>query len=80
MVLDKDTEQLADEIAKLTGEDKSAVIRRALEEHKLSLSRSTKKQRWQQFLEHEVWSTLPDSVKGKGVSQQEQDKILGYDS
>jgi antitoxin VapB len=86
MVLDKNTELLADEIARVTGEDKHEVIRKALEQRKATLNRTDsldqteKKQRWQQFLESEVWSTLPDDIKGKGTNQQEQDKILGYDS
>jgi hypothetical protein len=82
MIVDKEIELLADEIAKRTGEDKLEVIRKALEERKAHLNHSSsqKKQHWQNFLEREVWSTLPDNLKGKGVSQQAQDKILGYDS
>lgn len=82
MVIDKDVERLADEIAQRTGEDKLEVIRKALEERRVHLNNlaAQKKQRWQNFLEREVWSTLPDNIKGEGVSQKEQDKILGYDS
>lgn len=54
-------EQLAEDVAKLTGENKTEAIRKALEERKAKLSRGvnlSKRERWQAFLEHDVWPTI----------------------
>ncbi|MEM6431923.1 MAG: type II toxin-antitoxin system VapB family antitoxin [Deinococcota bacterium] len=79
-------EKLVDEIATLTGKSKVEVIRRALLErramlHKAPATEGTpaqKKARIMKFLREEVWPHVPEDILGKGIPQEEQDKILGY--
>lgn len=76
-----EVERLAADVAALTGESKTEAIRKALEERKGRLSLLTGESRrehlWR-FLEEEIWADLPDDVRGKELSQEEQDAILGY--
>lgn len=55
-------EELAAEIAELTGETKTEAIRRALEERKQRLSfqvaRESRSEELRSFLEREVWSVI----------------------
>ena len=75
-----EVEKLAAEVSALTGESKTQAIRKALEERKarLELTGQDKKERLQTFLETQVWPKVPDELRGKGISQEEQDDILGY--
>lgn len=76
-----EVERLAADVAALAGETKTEAIRKALEERKSRLSLSVVESRrehlWR-FLEEEIWADLPDDVRGKEISQAEQDEILGY--
>lgn len=76
-----EVERLVADVAALTGESKTEAIRKALEERKSRLSLNVVKNRrehlWR-FLEEEIWVDLPGDVRGKGISQEEQDEILGY--
>ena len=74
-----EVEKLAAEVSALTGESKTRAIRKALEERKarLELTGQDKKERLQAFLETQVWPKVPDELRGKGISQEEQDDILG---
>ncbi len=76
-----EVERLAADVAALTGESKTEAIRKALEERKSRLSLNVVENRrehlWR-FLEEEIWVDLPGDVRGKGISQEEQDEILGY--
>ncbi len=74
-------ERLAADVAALTGESKTEAIRKALEERKNRLSlggAQSERERLWRFLEEEVWPTIPADVLSKGISQEEQDDILGY--
>ena len=77
-----ETEKLAREIAEMTGESTAEAIQRALEEkrQRLSIVRTPEDRvaRLRRFLEQEVWPTLPPSVRGKSLSKQEREEILGY--
>lgn len=74
-------ERLAADVAALTGESKTEAIRKALEERKSRLSLVNSESRrdhlWR-FLEEEIWADLPADVRGKEITQAEQDDILGY--
>ncbi len=76
-----EVERLVADVAALTGESKTEAIRKALEERKSRLSLNVVENRrehlWR-FLEEEIWVDLPGDVRGKGISQEEQDEILGY--
>jgi antitoxin VapB len=77
-------EQLASEIAAMTGESKTEAIRQALLERRerlryrfASLNRG---EMLQTFLEREVWPRVPKQLLGKKLSQKEKEEILGYGS
>ncbi len=78
-----DVEQLAAEVAAMTGETKTEAIRNALKERRERLSyrmvRRDRKTDLLRFLETEIWSAIPKSVLGKKLSRAAEDRILGYD-
>jgi antitoxin VapB len=74
-------ERLAAEVAKLTGESKTEAIRRALEERRRRLmgaSADQRRARVVRFLEKSVWPTLPKGERGRRLTREEEDDILGY--
>lgn len=75
-------EQLAADIARLTGESKTEAVRRALEERHERLARglpaASRGDRLRRFLEHEVWPTVPVAVRGRRLSKGQEERILGY--
>ena len=77
-------ERLAEELAQLTGESKTAAILRALEERRERIALGTSgKPRLAQvldFLEREIWPTVPRKVLGRRVRKKERERILGYGS
>jgi antitoxin VapB len=81
-IKDPETERLAAEIAQLTGESKTGAIRTALRERKerLELERpcGNRMAALLQFLEEEVWPTIPPELLGRGLTKEEQEEILGY--
>ena len=80
-IKDPETEQLAGEIAALTGESKTGAVRQALRERKqrLVLGRSGlgRGERMVAVLERRLWPRLPAAVRGKPLSKQEEEQILG---
>ena len=77
-----EVERLASEVAAMMGETKTEAIRRALEERRQRLSfqvtNRDRKAKLKTFLEREVWPTVPKKFMGKGLSQREEDQLLGY--
>jgi antitoxin VapB len=77
-----EVDKLATELSEVTGESKTEVIRRALLEMKISLSfrvvKLDRKTRMKEFLEKEVWATIPKKILGKKISRKELDAICGY--
>ena len=75
-------ERLAEELAHMTGESKTAAILRALEERRerIALGPSGKRQLGQalDFLEKEIWPTIPRKLLGRRVTKRERERILGY--
>ena len=75
-------ERLAEELARMTGESKTAAILRALEERKqrVALEPSGKRRLAQvlDFLEREIWPSIPRSLMGRRVTKKERERILGY--
>ncbi len=75
-------ERLAKELAEMTGQSKTAVILRALEERKerLALHPSGKRRMEQavDFLEREIWPKIPRRLLGRRVTKRERERILGY--
>jgi antitoxin VapB len=75
-----EVEALAAEVARLAGETKTEAIRKALIERKarLKLSTTRRKGRLLEFLEREVWPTVPPEELGRRLTREEEDEILGY--
>jgi antitoxin VapB len=76
-----DVERLAAEVARLTGESKTEAIRRSLDERRRRLKGATagdRRARVVRFLEKTVWNGLPKSERGRRLSREEEDAILGY--
>lgn len=75
-------ERLAEEIAHMTGESKTAAILRALEERRerIALGPSGKRRLAQalDFLEKEIWPNIPRKLLGRRVTGRERERILGY--
>lgn len=75
-------ESLAAELASVTGESKTEVIRRALIERQARLrfrvSHSARKSRIRRFLEREVWSRIPDDQLGAIPTKEEREALLEY--
>ena len=78
-----DVERLLDELVRLTGESKTEVVRKALEERRQRLALQIPIQqdetgRILAFLEEEIWPQIPASVRGTRLSKEEEEAILGY--
>lgn len=75
-------ERLAEELAHITGESKTATILRALEERRERIAREPSgRRRLAQaldFLEKEIWPNIPSRLLGRRVSKKEREQILGY--
>jgi antitoxin VapB len=81
LAIDPETERLAAELAELAGESKTEAIRKALEERRQRLappSAPDRAARLRRFLEEEVWPQIPADLRGKKLSKQEGEEILGY--
>jgi antitoxin VapB len=77
----RDVERLATEVARLTGESKTEAIRRALEERRRRLtgpSPAERRKRLLDLLKTKVWPTIPRKQRGRRLSRDEEDAILGY--
>jgi antitoxin VapB len=81
-IKDPEAERLAAEVAALTGESKTGAIRKALAERKqrvlLARSGRGRGDRLVELLERRVWPSLPEGVRGRPLSKDEEETILGY--
>ncbi len=77
-----EVEQLASDVARITGESKTEAMRRALLERRQRLVFRTggadRHQRIRQFLERDLWPTLPPQERGRRLTSTEEDAVLGY--
>ncbi len=75
-------EDLAEELAHLTGQSKTETIRQALERRRADLIRqgrpSSRHAAARRFFENEVWPLIPADQLGRRLTQAEEDDILGY--
>jgi len=82
-IKNKKIEQLAEELAQVTGESKTAVILRALEERRERVMRQSTEGRPRlaqvlDFLENEIWPNIPRKHRGRPTAKRERERILGY--
>lgn len=77
-----EVERLVDEVAKLAGETKTEAVRRALVERRERLgyrvTSTDREARVRRFLARDVWPTVPEDQRGRRLSADEEDAILGY--
>ena len=77
-----EVEELVDDVARITGETKTEAVRKALEERRSRLSLrvivTDPAVRFHKFLEEEVWLLVPPSEKGRVMSREEVDHLLGF--
>lgn len=81
-IKNEETEQLAAEVASMTGESKTGAVRQALLERRDRLVlASGRRQRSPEgltrFLETEIWPLIPDRG-GPPMTKEEVEDILGY--
>jgi antitoxin VapB len=77
-----EVERLAAEVAALTGETKTEAIRRALLERRRRLagrSVGERRARVLRFLKKDVWPHVPAAERGRRLTREEEDAILGYE-
>lgn len=76
-----EVERLAAEVAEMAGETKTEAIRRALIERRSKIrsrvSPVARRESIERWLEREVWSKLPEGVRGVPISKAEREEILG---
>jgi antitoxin VapB len=81
-IKNREVERLAGEVAGLANETKTEAIRRALAERKerLQLGRfqQSKRERLEAWLRTEVWPQIPAQVRGRPLSKEEEEEILGF--
>jgi len=77
-----EVERLATEVAQLAKETKTEAIRRALEERKVRLkfgpSPEEQYRTAVEYLQREVWPHILPQFRGKPMTKQEREEILGY--
>jgi antitoxin VapB len=81
-IKNQQVEDLATQVADLTGQTKTESIRQALERRRAELLRQgrppNRTAAARRFFEHEVWPLIPPDQLGKQLSRAEEDDILGY--
>lgn len=76
-----DVERLVREVADLTGANMTETIRSALARERDRLSTSAggaRGARIRRFLVEEAWPAVPESERGRRLTREEEDAILGY--
>lgn len=80
-IKDAETEELADEVARMSGVSKTAAVRQLLRAERDRLTRGdTAEERYRRlhrFLEEEIWSQIPSDILGKSLSKEEEEDLLG---
>lgn len=81
-IKDLETEQLATEVAELSGDTKTGAVRQALRERRDRLALASDRRRRStesltRFLETEIWPLIPDRG-GPPMTKEEVEDILGY--
>ena len=81
-IKNKEVERLASEVSEITGETKTEAIRKALRERRDRLSyrivRRDREADLRRFLEREIWPSIPAELRGRSISREDLDRILGY--
>jgi antitoxin VapB len=77
-----EVERLATEVALLARETKTEAIRKALLERQARLQvrrgKSSTLEGLKEFMEQNIWPFIPPTERGRSLSREEEDEILGY--
>jgi antitoxin VapB len=76
-----EVERLVAEVAAATGQSKTEAIRQAMLDRKEKLALPPLEERMRQIMEkmdRELLPLIPEELRGKPLTQEEQDEILGY--
>ncbi len=83
-IKNSEVERLVEEISRIVGESKTETVRRALEERRAHLALGTvdgdRAERLMRFLRSELWPVIPDEERGRRLSRDKEDELLGYGS
>lgn len=81
-IKDSEAEELAAQVAALTGTSKTAAVREGLRTMKQQLASGDdaahRLARMRRLLEEEIWPLIPPEELGKPISKEEQEEILGF--
>ncbi|HLW75842.1 MAG TPA: type II toxin-antitoxin system VapB family antitoxin [Bryobacteraceae bacterium] len=79
-IKNREVERLAAEVAAMTHETKTQAIRRALEDRKAKLEadKPPRRRDIRAALEKYIWPYIPAEVRGKKITKEEREEILGY--
>ena len=81
-IKNREAEELAAEVARMTGESKTEAIRRSLADRRERLVQARdepdREERIRRFLAEEIWALVPPEVLGKSISKQEWEEMMGY--
>jgi antitoxin VapB len=81
-IKDTETEQLVTELASLTGESKTGAVRTAvrarIEQIHANENAEQRRIRLTRLLEDEIWPLIPPEERGKPLTKEEQEEILGF--
>jgi hypothetical protein len=87
-IRDKETREMATEIAKRIGTSEEEAVRQALEEKRQRLRlrrrhdggrRWRTYEEWEQMMEEKIWSKIPDELLDQPpMTKEEKEELLGY--
>jgi antitoxin VapB len=81
-IKNEEVERLVDEVVRLSGDSKTAAVKRALAERRqrlvLRVANTDRGARLLRFLESEAWPRVPADQLGRELTRDEEDAILGY--
>lgn len=77
-----EVDKLLDDVVALTGETKTEAVRKALEERQrrlaLAFGSRQAKDHLLGFLQDEVWPRIPADQRGRTLTRDEEEALLGY--
>ena len=76
-IKNKEVEELAAELARLTGESKTEAIRKALLERRNRLATKVAPNA-RNILEREIWTQIPEEFRGKGIAFEDHRDLMGW--
>jgi antitoxin VapB len=73
-------DRLAAEVARLSGESETDAVLHALEERRtrLEAERQNRVEEVWRWLAEEVWPLVPPEARGRRITKEEREEILGY--